>query len=173
MKLCELFEAKDKEEKLLPVDSIAMMLFKQKAGIVTDPKRDKDKKFIGVAHERSIIKSSSGKPLSLTFDNSTDSGEFEIDSLTPLKISKGDDLDKEIKKLFSKYELDVKKGTSYMVKSDSAYLRGIHLGAKIGSPAVKLVAELIKILKKAGGDDKDTPEEDLKKDASSDKKVTK
>src|ERR1035437_4118131 len=105
MKVCDLFEAEEKkEEKLLPVDSIAVMLFKKKAGIVIDAKRDKDKKYIGVAHEKSTIKDATGRTLSLTFDNSTDSGDFEIDSLTPLKIEKGGAVDKEIKKLFSKYE---------------------------------------------------------------------
>jgi len=160
MKLCELFETK--EEKLLPVDLIAMMLFKKKADIVTDPKRDKDKKYIGVSHERSLIKSPSGKFINLTFDNSTDSGEFEIDSLTPLKIVKDDPIDKEIKKLFSKHELITKKKTSYIIKSEISYLRGIHLGAKLGSPAVKLVNDLIKILRKLN--DEDSPkDEEIKK----------
>src|ERR1039457_5543747 len=116
MKVCDLFEKK--EEKSLPVDEIAQMLFKKNAGLVKDPKHDKDKDYLGVAHEKSLIRTQNGKPLHLTFDNSTDSGEFEIDSLTPLKIEKGGDLDREIKKLFSKHDVESKKNTSYVVKSD-------------------------------------------------------
>jgi len=168
----DLFEKK--EENLLPVDSIAMMLFRKKAGIVVDPKRDKDKKYIGVAHEKSTLKDSKGKALNLTFDNSTDSGEFEIDSLTPLKIEKGGAIDKEIKKLFSKHEVDTKKKTSYLVKSDSAYLREIHLGAKLGRPAVKLVSDLIKILKRQeGGEESEESVDDVKKASSKDVKKAK
>ena len=153
MKLNDLFEEKEEKEKLLPVDSIAMLLFRRKAGIVTDPKRDKDKKYIGVSHEKSTIKGPTGKFLNLTFDNSTDSGEFEIDSLTPLKIEKSGAIDKEIKKLFAAYEIETKKRTGYLVKADVAYLREIHLGAKLGRPAVKLVTDLIKIIRRVEGED--------------------
>jgi hypothetical protein len=170
MKICELFEEK-KKEHLLPVDAIAMMLFKKKAGIVIDAKRDKDKQYLGVAHERSTIKGSTGKPLHLTFDNSTDSGDFEIDSLTPLKIEKGGAIDKEIKKLFSKHEVDTKKKTGYVVKSDVAYLREIHLGTKLGRPAVRLVADLIKIIKKSEGGEAPEETEDDVKNASKEKKA--
>jgi len=165
MKICDLFEEKQEKESLLPVDAIAMALFKCKAGIVIDAKRDKDKKYIGVSHEKSTIKGPTGKALNLTFDNSTDSGEFEIDSLTPLKIEKGGAVDKEIKKLFVKHDLDTKKKMSYMVKADSAYLREIHLGKKLGRPAVKLVTDLIKILKNLEGEKaSEESVEDVKKD---------
>lgn len=154
MKVWELFENKDKEEKLLPVDSIALLLFKKKAGIVTDPKRDKNKTYIGVSNEKSTIKNLTGKFLNLSFDNSTDSGEFEIDSLTHLKIEKDGDIDKEIKKLYSKHDIDTKKKIGYLVKSDVTYLREIHLGKILGRPSVKLVIDLIKILKTIEGSDK-------------------
>lgn len=166
MKVCDLFEQKeDKEEKLLPVDDIAMMLFKKKAGIITDPKRDKDKKYIGVSNEKSSIKGPTGKALNLSFDNSTDSGEFEIDSLTPLKIEKGGPVDKAIKKLFSKHEVDSNVKTGYLVKSDASYLREVGLGKKLGRSAVKLVSDLMKIIKKSVGGEEET-EEDVKKEAS-------
>ena len=157
MKILELFEEKEKES-LLPVDSIAMALFKKKSGEVKDPKRDKEKIYIGVQHEASIIKKPDGKSLYLTFDNSTDSGEFEIDSFTPLKIERGTEIDKKIKKAFNKHEIESKKKISYMVKGDVSYLREIHLGKKLGRSAVRFVHELIKILNSAGKD-KDTEEE--------------
>lgn len=171
MKVCDLFEAekKDSEKNLLPVDAIAMMLFREKAGIIKDPKRDKDKNYLGVSHTKSTIKGPGGKALFLTFDNSTDSGGFEIDSFTPLKIEKGDDLDRAIKKLFDKHELT--RGSGYVVKSDATYLRELALGKKLGRPAVKLVADIIKLFK-AG--EEEVPEEekdaeDLKKDTSKEK----
>jgi len=158
MKICDLFEEK-KKEKLLPIDAIAMLLFRQKAGIVKDPKRDKDKDYLGVAHEKSTIKGANGKPINLTFDNSTDSGEFEIDSLTPLKIEKGGAIDKQIKKLFLKHEIDTKKKLGYIVKSDVSYLREISLGTKLGRSAQKLVIDLLKILKQGKDEDEDVEQE--------------
>ena len=163
MKVFELFEAQEKET-LLPVDAIAMMLFKKKSGLIIDTKRDKSKSYIGVAHEKSQIRSQSGKSLNLTFDNSTDSEEFEIDSLTPLKIEKGDDIDKAIKKLFVKHDLGIKKGTGYILKGDASYLREIHLGKKLGKPAVKLVADLLKILKGLESPDENQDDEDTEKE---------
>jgi hypothetical protein len=158
MKVTEIFEAK--EETLLPVDSIAMMLFKQKAGEVKDTKRDKDKIYIGVSHEASTIKGSTGKVLHMTFDNSTDSGEFEIDSFTPLKIEKGSDIDKLIKKSYAKHELESKKKFSYMVKGGVSYLREIHLGKKLGKSAVRFVSDLLKIIKSNITSGKKDPKEE-------------
>jgi hypothetical protein len=162
MKVQELFETKEKQ---VPVDTIAMLLFKKKAGIVTDPKRDDEKKFIGVAHEKSTIKGPNGKPITLTFDNSTDSGDFEIDSLTPLKIEKGGDLDKEIKRLFHKHEVDTKKKTGYVIKGDVSYLREIVLGKTLGRPAVRLVSDLLRLLK-SGSEGEEETEEDVKNASS-------
>jgi hypothetical protein len=173
MKICELFEQKEEKEKLLPVDQIAMLLFRKKAGIVTDPKRDKDKKYIGVAHEKSTIKGLTGKPLTLTFDNSTDSGDFEIDSLTPLKIEKGGDIDKQIKKLYAKHEIGTKKKIGYIVKTDVSYVREIVLGEKLGRPAVKLVQDLLKILKPLSGETDETEEDAKKETKEAPKKETK
>lgn len=146
MKLQDLFEAK---KNLLPIDAIAMALFKKKAGIVKDPKRDKEKDYLGVTNSASSIKTEAGKILHLSFDNSTDSGEFEIDSFTPLKIERGTDLDKAIKKLFSKYEISSKKKLGYILKGDVSYLREIHLGKKLDSNTVTFVHALIKTIKAA------------------------
>jgi len=168
MKVHELFEAKE-EKSSTPIDAIAQLLFKKNAGLVTDPKRDKEKQYIGVAHAKSTIKDDSGKPLHLTFDNSTDSEDFEIDSLTPRKIEKGGDLDRAIKKLYQKHELDTKKKTGYVVKGDTSYLRELVLGKKLGKPAVKLVADLIKMLK--GGKEEET--EDEVKEKATEKKSKK
>ena len=168
MKVRDLFEAKDKEAEekaAMPVDAICQLLFKKKAGIVKDPKSDKDKEYIGVDHSVSSIKGPTGKPLHLTFDNSTDSGEFEINSLAPLKIEKGGKVDKAIKKLFSKHEVESKKKTNYTMKSEGVYLREIHLGKKLTRGAVKLVIDLIKLLKNTDeveDDEKDAPKEDKK-----------
>lgn len=175
MKICELFEAKtEKKESLLPVDVISMMLFKKKSGIITDPKRDKNKKYVGVSNERSVIKDVNGKSIRLTFDNSTDSGEFEIDSLTPLKIEKGGAIDKSIKKLFTKHELDTKKTVGYLVKGDTSYIREIHLGEKLGRSAEKLVTDLLKILRGSSNDSDDSDDtSNVKEDPKTkkDKKV--
>lgn len=166
MKIYELIlEKEDKQENLYPVDSIAIMLFNKKAGIVTDLKRDKNEKFIGISHGKSNIKTSHGKSLFLTFDNSTDSGEFEIDSLTPLKIEKGGLIDKSIKKLFLKFDVDTKKKIGYLVKDDLAFIREIHLGKKLSNSTVKFVYEVIKILHKINKDDKS--EDSLKQKISS------
>ena len=167
MKVSDLFEAKDKEAEekaALPVDAICQLLFKKKAGLVKDPKRDKDKDYIGVNHSVSSIKGPSGKPLHLTFDNSTDSGEFELNSLAPLQIEKGGKIDKAIKKLFSKHEVESKKKTNYTVKSEGVYLREIHLGKKLTRGAVKLVMDLIKLLKNTDDVEDEEPEEKPKEE---------
>lgn len=159
MKVTELFEDKEKSEAhLLPIDQIAQLLFKKRAGIVKDPKRDKDKTFLGVSHEKSTVKGALDKHLFLTFDNSTDSGEFELNSLTPLKIVKGDDTDRAIKKLFVKHELDVKTGMGYVVKGDATYLRELRLGKKLGKQAVHLVGDFIKVIKKLEAPEPDEAE---------------
>lgn len=162
MRVSDLFE--EKKEHLLPVDEIAMLLFKKRAGIVKDAKRDKDKDYLGVAHHKSTLKGRDGKHLHLTFDNSTDSGEFEIDSLTPLKIEKGGEVDRAIKKLFSKHDLDTKKKVGYVVKSDAAYVREIHLGKKLGRPAVKLVGDLLKLLRGSAKPEKSEEEPEEKEE---------
>jgi hypothetical protein len=160
MKIFDLFEEKKKED-LFPVDRIALALFKKKAGLVKDLKRDKDKFYIGVQHESSSIKRPDGKPLYLTFDNSTDSGEFEIDSLSPLKIEKGDATDKKIRKLYTKHELESKKKIGYIVKGDVTYIREIHLGKVLSGSSVLFVNEFIKLMNSLG---EDLPKEETKEE---------
>lgn len=147
--LLETIEEKSKEdEKLLPIDKIAIALFNKKAGPVKDLKRSKDAEFLGVSHTRSLIAGPDGKRLSLTFDNSTDSGEFEINSLTPMNITRGSDKDKQIKKLYTKHGVESKKKIGYTTKDDDeTVVREVHLGKMLSKNAVKFVHELISILK--------------------------
>lgn len=145
MKLVELFESDSSDKKpSVPVDQIAMLLFRQKAGKVTDPKR-KGEEFIGVSHGISVFKIND-KPVRLTFDNSTSSGEFEINSLVPFQIERGSDKDELIKKYYKKKKIDSKKRFGYIVKDDTSYLREIHLGKELTADTVKFVADLVKII---------------------------
>ena len=165
MKLEELFEAKN----TLPIDAIALALFKKKAGIVKDPKRDKEKDYLGVTNSASTFKHD-GKTLHLSIDNSTDSGEFEIDSFTPLKLERGGDIDKAIKKLFKKFEIDSGKKIGYILKGETSYIREIHLGKKLSSNSVRFVQALIKLIKTGAVDDES---EDVDSDEQEDKKPEK
>ena len=128
------------------IDAIAKKLFSKKAGPVKDLKRSKDAKYFGVAHTRSNIIADNEKALMLTFDNSTDSGEFEINSLAPLNVVKGSDKDRAIKKLYHDHEIKSKKRTNYIVKDADPVLREVHLGKEIDKDTVRFVVDLLKIL---------------------------
>jgi len=128
------------------IHAIARLLFGTKARAVKDSKRGKEAKFFGVAHERSRIKDPKGKPLMLTFDNSTDSGEFEINSLLKLDIEKDGDIDLEIKKLFKEFQVKSKKKMNYVMQGDRYVLREIHLGKEINELTVAMVEKLLKLL---------------------------
>ena len=149
IQLIEALEEKAKEEEnVLPIDKIAMMLFNKKAGPVKDLKRSKEAEFLGVSHTRSLITDKAGKRMFLTFDNSTDSGEFEINSLTPLAIAKGSAADKQIRKLYTKHGVASKKKVGYSVQDDdTTIVREVHLGKTLGKNAVKFTSELLSILK--------------------------
>jgi len=138
-----------KKEKILPIDKIALILFKEKAGIVKDTKRDSTEVFIGVANTVSLIKGFNDKNLRLTFDNSTDSGEFEIDSLVPLKILKGSDIDKKIRRLIKIHEIKSKKKIGYIVKGEGTYVRELHLGKKIGDSTVAFIEAIVELFQAA------------------------
>lgn len=166
-----LIEAKESKEKPLALtdevkeakphlNKISMMLFGQKAGPVVDEKRSKDPIFFGVSNARSKIMDERGKPIRLTFDNSTDSGEFEINSLTPLKIVQGGDLDKAIRALYKKHKVHSKKKTNYLDVDGDMVLREIHIGVSPDDAAVKLVRDVIKLIK---GEHIDDEEEKTKK----------
>lgn len=129
------------------INKIAGMLFKQKAGPVVDPKRSKLPKYFGITDTESTITDDSGKHLRLTFDNSTDSGEFELNSLSPLMIEKGSQLEAEIKKLYAEHEVKSKKRVNYIMRSGKKVIREIHLGKDINERTIRLVSDLIALLK--------------------------
>lgn len=129
------------------IDKIAMMLFKVKADWVKDRKRGPEEKYLGVVHSDSTITDEKGRPLTLTFDNSTDSGEFEINSLTPLMIEKGSELDQELSKLFAEHHVNSHKKINYMLRQGKTVLREIHLGKKIDGKTVDFVKHVMTLLK--------------------------
>ena len=144
------------------LNKIASMLFNQKCGPAVDEKRSKEAKYYGVSNTRSKLLDDRGRGIRLTFDNSTDSGEFEINSLTPLKIKEGGDLDKKIKSLYRKYKVASKKKTNYLDVSGEIVMREIHLGTSPDESAVKLVRDAIKLIR--GESVEDDVEEKPKKD---------
>lgn len=129
------------------LNKISSMLFGQKCGPVVDAKRGKEAKFFGVANARSKLLDSKGRGIKLTFDNSTDSGEFEINSLTPLKIVRGGDLDKKIKALYKRHKVESKKKTNYLDVDGDMVLREIHLGVSPNEHAIKLVRDVLKLIR--------------------------
>ncbi len=129
------------------INKIALMLFGREAGPVKDLKRSKEAKFTGVSHVKSKLVSPKKKHLHLTFDNSTDSTEFEINSLAKMMVVKGSDTDKKIRKLYLTYEVKSKKRTNYVEVDDQVVLREIHLGKHPAKNTVKLVKHLLKILR--------------------------
>lgn len=137
-------EVKDAKPYL---NRISHMLFGKKCEPVVDEKRGKEPKFFGVANTKSKIVDSKGKSIRLTFDNSTDSGEFEINSLTPLSIISGGDLDKKIKALYKKYKIQSKKKVNYLDQGGDLVMREIHLGRSPDEHAVKFVRDFLKLIK--------------------------
>lgn len=129
------------------IDKIAEMIFHHKGGYVRDLKRSKDYKYYGVSNSKSVLKTDKGKHLMITFDNSTDSGEFEINSLAPLKIVKGGELDKKIRALYRTFEIKSKKRTNYIMKDGEVVMREIHMGKHIHKHTVAFAKEVMKLLK--------------------------
>lgn len=183
MKLHELFEATDTtsvESDFIKsikthVDSIARLIFGKHAGPVKDIKRSKEAKFYGVSHGKSLLSDPNGKHVYLTFDNSTDSGEFEINSLVPMLIEKGSKEDRKIISFYKRYGIHSKKKTNYIAHGDKIVMREIHLGTDIDSNTVKFVRSLLKVLNGEDDleDDKVNPEskdnsQDLEKKEKSD-----
>ena len=141
------------------LNKISMMLFGKKCGPVVDEKRSKEAKYFGVSNARSKILGPKEKALRLTFDNSTDSGEFEINSLTPLHIVQGSDLDKKIRALYKKFKVNSKKKTNYLDEDGEMVMREIHLGVEPGEHAVKLVKDALKLIRGEKVEDEEpTPE---------------
>lgn len=154
MKLHELYEAKEAKQESKPIDKrlssflnkITQLLFKTGADWVKDKKRSKEAIFLGVVHTDSVIKDSKGKALKLTFDNSTDSGEFELNSLSPLMIEKGSDLDNAINELFSKHRIKSSKKTNYISRDGKMVMREIHVGVDLGLDTVKFIKDVIDLI---------------------------
>jgi hypothetical protein len=144
------------------LNKISAMLFGKKCEPVVDEKRSKEPKYFCVANTRSKLLDAKGRGIRLTFDNSTDSGEFEINSLTPLKIVQGSDLDKAIKALYKKHKVQSKKKTNYLDVDGEMLMREIHLGTSPGEPAVRLVKDAIKLIR--GEKVEDEAEEEPKKE---------
>jgi hypothetical protein len=145
------------------LNKIAVLLFGKKCEPVTDPKRSKKPIFFGVDNARSKILDARGKGVKLTFDNSTDSGEFEINSLTPLKIVQGGDLDKQIKALYKKFKVSSRKKTNYLDVEGEMLLREIHLGVSPNEQTVKLVRDVLKLVRGEKVEDEDEePKEEVK-----------
>lgn len=138
----------DKIKEIRPyLDKICALLFKEKGGPVIDKKRSPLPKYYGVADAPSTITDQRGNHIRLTFDNSTDSGEFEINSLAPLEIQEGSHLDKEIKKLYAEHEVKSAKRTNYVMSSRGPVLREVHIGQYPDERALRLVTDLIVMLK--------------------------
>jgi hypothetical protein len=129
------------------IDKIAKMLFGHDGDYVRDLKRSKDYKYYGVAHEKSKLKTDKHRHLKLTFDNSTHSGEFEINTLSPLKIQYNGETDKKIRALYRTFEIKSKKRTNYIMREGIPVLREIHLGKHIDKHTVAFVKEVLKLLK--------------------------
>jgi hypothetical protein len=155
------------------INRIAQMLFRQDAGPVKDLKRSKEAKFFGVADARSVFIGPNGKGVRLTFDNSTDSGEFEINSLVPLGITKGSEEDKAIKQLYKDLEIESKKRTNYIISGDQTLLREIHLGKVITHDTVKMVRAITKMLRKEEPEEKKDEEPAPKREKEPEEKPAK
>jgi hypothetical protein len=156
--LLELLDKEDKESRKF-VNSITQVIFGMKAGPVIDKKRSKEPIFYGVAHERSRIQDANKRSLMLTFDNSTDSGEYELNSLTPLKITKGSDLDLAIHKLYKKHKVVSTKRIKYLQVGDDLVIREIHFGKEITERTVKMAKDLLKLFRGEQPDEEDDENE--------------
>lgn len=142
MKLFELREEKPK--KISPfLNKITQLIFKQGADWVHDKKRSKEAIFLGVANTESLVTDPKGKRLKLTFDNSTSSGEFELNSLSPLMIEKGSMLDGELLALFDKHHVKSVKKINYITKEGKTVIREIHVGKELGPDEVKFVGDML------------------------------
>src|ERR1035437_8064094 len=143
------------------LNKISTLLFSKKCEPVIDEKRSKKPIFFGVDNTRSKLVDAKGKSIRLTFDNSTDSGEFEINSLTPLKIVQGSDLDKQIRSLYKRHKVSSKKKMNYLDIDGEMTLREIHLGVSPNEHAAKLVKDLVKLIR---GEKRSEEEEEPKKE---------
>ena len=128
------------------VDKIADALFGIPTGPVVDKKRSPDPIFNGVDNKRSRLSTPNGKPLWLTFDNSTDSGEYEINSLVPLRVERGTEVDLKIHRLYKALKVRSKKRVEYVDLDGKTYLRELYLGENPNEASLKLVKAFMKLI---------------------------
>lgn len=117
------------------VDKICKTLFKIEGGTVYDLKHG-DKAFYGVQHKESTLSDDNGKALWLTFDNSTTSNEFELNSLTALHMKRGGDMDLAIHKLYHMHKIKSKRRVKYIIHGKDAVIRELHLGKTLDEKAI-------------------------------------
>ena len=148
MKLQHLFEKHDLASEPY-IEKVCKLLFNRVSpGAVEDTKRKGE--FFGVSNTLSVITDKDGNHLTLTFDNSTASGEFELNSLAPLEIVKGGPMDSEIKQMYKEHDLKSAKKLGYIEKSGELVLREIHFGKMLDENAINFCLDLIVVLKQAG-----------------------
>jgi hypothetical protein len=140
MKLFEVLGLDHDESKPF-VDKICKLLFKHEGGTVYDRKHG-DTAFYGVQHEESTLTDENGNKLWLTFDNSTSSKEFGLNSLTPLHIKRGSDIDLAIHKLYNMHKLKSKHKVKYIIRGKDAVVREVHLGKDLNEKAVQFISDL-------------------------------
>ena len=156
------------------IDQIARMLFSTTfAGPVKDTKRSKEAKYWGVAHTKSTLTDESGKSIPLTFDNSTDSGEFEVNSLVPLNIERGSEQDNKLHSLYRKMEIPSKNKVKYIAHGDKIVVREIYLGKEITETTVRFMKHVMHILTGTSEDDEVVakPKEEPKKEKNANKEA--
>lgn len=144
MKLTEVLDITKDASKPF-VDKICKLLFKHEGGIVYDRKHG-DAAYYGVQHEESTIADDDGNRIWLTFDNSTASGEFELNSLTPLHIKRGGDLDLAIHKLYHAHRVSSKHKIKYIIRGKDAVIRELHLGKVLDEKTIRFIGDLRSLL---------------------------
>lgn len=149
MKLSSLFEKKADPASGPFIDKICRLLFGISSGEVRDSKRAGE--FYGVANQLSSITDKNGNHLTLTFDNSTASGEFELNSLAPLQIIKGSQLDLELAKMHREHDIPSVKKLGYIQKGNETVLREIYFGKILDENAINFLVDLLANLKHGDG----------------------
>ena len=132
------------------IDKITKLLFGVDGDFVVDPKRGREHLYYGVMNYPSKLKDSEGRPLRLTFDNSTDSTEFELDSVLPLMIERDSDADKKIRALYMTHEIYSRKRIKYANKGGLTVIDEIHVGRFPDQSTVDFIKDLIPLLRTRG-----------------------
>lgn len=128
-------------------DKICKLVFKEPGDWIADKKRSPERKYYGVSNKIAVVFDPDGNHLKMTFDNSTDSGEWELNSFTPLMIVKGSPLDLEIRKLFSEHEVRSSKKVGYIERNGQTVIREVHFGKTLDERSIRLAMDLIANIK--------------------------